>query len=224
MPIVLYGTRDSQYSVAVLCALRFKKLAYRMVEPRSREDYRRFSPETGLLPVIEIDGERTSDSKRILDLLDVRFPEPPLVSSDARVAREQIRLESWISQTFSFYVTRWLRARFGAASAPGGAPGAFSALGLIGEDGKVRPEVYDASDGGPGPEFERRIDDLANFLGSRPFFYSDRPGRADFVVFGCLHPMYGDVYAGSRALLERWPALVAHCARVLDATGGFDTG
>ena len=43
---------------------------FELVEPTSPADLRRWNPETGLLPVIEIDGERTHDSPVILDRLD----------------------------------------------------------------------------------------------------------------------------------------------------------
>ena len=53
------------------------------VEPTSPEDYRRLSPETGLLPLLALESERIPDSAAILDFLDERFPDPPLVSGDA---------------------------------------------------------------------------------------------------------------------------------------------
>jgi len=223
--IVLYGPRLTPYTVKVQRALAFKKLSYELVEPSSQEDYRRWSPETGLLPVIDVQGRRIPDSARILDFLDERFPEPPLLSSDPRVAREQRGLETWISETFDFYVMRWIRARFlGASDAPpaDGPVGPMGRLGLIGPDGQLRREVFDTSAGGPGPEFERRLDDLVKLLGPRAFFFADQPSRADLAVFSSLFTMYHDIYPGGRALLERRPALIAHFERVLAATGGRD--
>ena len=37
----------------------------------------------------------------------------------------------------------------------------------------MRPEVFDTSDGSPGPDFEGSVDELAKFLGARPYFFSD---------------------------------------------------
>lgn len=216
--IVLYGPRLTPYVVKVERALRWKKLPFEAVEPTSLADYRRWSPETGLLPVLEVDGERVHDSTRILDFLDRRFPQPPLLSADPRVAREQRRLESWVSETFSFYVMRWIRSRFRAPEEPGAPPATMSGLGLIGSDGQLRPEVFDTADGGPGPEFERRLEDLEAFLGERPFFFSDRLSRADIAVFASFHSMATDLYPGGRALLARHPRLLAHHERVDGAT------
>jgi len=222
--IVLYGPRFTPYTVKVQRALLLKKLPYELVTPTRQEDYRRWSPETGLLPVIQVAERRVQDSARILDFLDERFPEPPLVSPDPRVAREQRGLETWITETFDFYVMRWIRARLAGVHEPPpeteGPLGPMARLGLIGPDGQLRREVFDTSGGGPGPEFERRLDDLAKLLGPRSFFFADRPSRADLAVFGSFFAMYNDVYPGGRELLDTRPALLAHFERVMAATGG----
>jgi glutathione S-transferase len=207
--------------------LRVKRLPFELVEPKSPDDYRRLSPETGLLPVLELDGQRIPDSSAILDFLDERFPEPPLLSADPRVAREQRRLEGWIDETFSFYILRWVRARVGAAapsSMPGGGfpLGPMARMGLIGADGKLSPEVFDTADGGPGPEFVRRLSDIDQLLGPRAYFFAERISRADLAVYGALSVMYRDVYPGARALLDAHPRLVAHIERVLAETGGAE--
>ena len=109
--ITVYGTAVTPYTIKVMRALHWKRLPYALEEPQSADDYRRWSPKNGLLPVIDVDGTRVQDSAAILDLLDARFPDPPLVSADARVAREQRRLEHWIDETFPFYILRWMRSR-----------------------------------------------------------------------------------------------------------------
>src|SRR2546426_9555930 len=54
--IVLYGPRVMPLTEKVGRALRVKQLAFEVVEPASADDYKRLSPETGLLPVLEVDG------------------------------------------------------------------------------------------------------------------------------------------------------------------------
>ena len=95
-------------------------------------------------------------------------------------------------------------------------------LGLIAATESSTPEVFDTSDGGPGPEFVRRLDDLEHMLGSRRFFYADQLSRADLSVCGSLSVMYRDVYPGARALLAARKALFDHVERVLVATGGAE--
>jgi glutathione S-transferase len=180
-------------------------------------------------PAARARGRRRADpdSAAILDYLDEHHPEPPLLSADARVAREQRQLERWFDETFPFYILRWMQRRVGTRvplTAPGGDGfplGPLAQLGLI-RDGKLSPEVFDTSDGGPGPEFVRRLDDLAHMLGKRRFFYADELSRADLSVCGSLSVMYRDVYPGARALIEARVTLFEHTERVLAATGGPD--
>jgi len=225
--IVLYGPRALPLTEKVGRALRVKGLAFAVVEPATAEDYQRLSPETGLLPVLEVDGARIPDSTAILDFLDERFPDPPLISTDARVAREQRRLEQWIDETLAFYILRWVRARIGSGVplrvAAGGFPaGSLWKLGLLDADGRLRSEVFDPRAGGPGPEFARRLDDLEQMLGARRYFYADRISRADLSVCASLLVMYRDAYPGARALLAARPGLLGHVERVLRETGGAE--
>lgn len=215
--ITLYGPAVAPYTVKVVRALHLKRLSYRLVEPERAEDYRRWSPRTGLLPVIDVVGTRVPDSAAILDLLDERFPEPPLVSPDPRTAREQRRLETWVGETFFYYLLRWLRMRTGASEVQGGDAegiGPFARLGLIGPDGRIRAETFDTRDGGPGPEFERRLADLAELLGERSYFFADRISRADLAVFATLEALVSNRYPGGRALVRRHPNLWRHTREV----------
>jgi len=223
--IVLYGPR-APLTEKVGRGLRLKGLGFELVEPASPEDYARLSPETGLLPLLEVDGVRTPDSAAILDFLDLHFPEPRLVSADPRVEREQRRLEQWIDETFAFYILRWVQSRVGPAAPPqlrGGFPlGSLARLRLIDSRGKLRPDLFSAKSGGPGPEFEHRLEDLGRLLGARPFFYADRISRADLSVCAALSVMYREIYEGARELLEARPRLLAYVERVLAATGGAE--
>jgi glutathione S-transferase len=225
--IVLYGPRGLPLTEKAGRGLRVKRLVFDLVEPERPEDYARLSPETGLLPLLEIEGRRVPDSAAILDFLDERFPEPPLLSADARTAREPRRLERGMDETFAYYMLRWVRSRLGP-SAPAPAPGGgfplgpLSRLGMIDAGGRLRPDVFDGEAGGPGPEFERSLRDLEGLLGARPFFFADRLSRADLSVHAALALMEREVYAGARALLAAYPRLRAHVERVAAATGGPD--
>lgn len=228
--IVLYGILETPYTQKVIRALRFKGLAFELHEPKSPEDIRRWSPETGLLPVAEIDGQHVTDSEAILDEIDRRVPEPRLLSKDPKIAREQQRLASWVGETVRFYMVRWVAARLGRAAVgtardeEGRALGPMARMGLIGDDGQLVPEAYDTSKVGFGPEFERRLEDLVGMLGEREWFFGGSLSRADLAVASSLSGMFTDRYPGSRALLERYPTLVRHYERVAAATGGQDLG
>ena len=214
--ITLYGAALTPYTIKVARALDWKRLPFTLEEPKSAEDYRRWSPQNGLLPVIDVDGTRVQDSAKILDLLEERFPEPPLLSSEPKVAREQRRLEQWVGEVFFYQLFRWVRSRVETAEPREGAGlGPLVRLGLIGPNGQLRPEIFDAARGGPGPEFEGELDKL---LGSRDWFFADRLSRADLAVYAALQGLARDRYPGGAALLRAHPRLERHGARVEAAT------
>jgi glutathione S-transferase len=217
--ITLYGSRLTPYTIKVERALHWKGLPFASEEPQSAEDYRRWSPKNGLLPVIELEGMRVQDSAAILDLLEQRFPEPPLLSPDPKLAREQRRLEQWVGETFFYHLFRWVRSRVGDAAEPrdGDGLGPMMRLGLIGPNGQLRREIFDATRG-PGPDFDDALGELRKLLGARAWFFADRMSRADLAVYAALQGLVSDRYPGGAALLGRYPALWRHYERVDAAT------
>jgi glutathione S-transferase len=217
--VTLYGPRDTPFVEKVERALRLKKLDYELVEPASPEDYRRWNPDTGLLPVARIGDERVADSTRILERLDQVFPEPPLLSADPKLAEAQRRLEDWCDETFFFYWLRWRRIYEAEANRP---PRKFGLWNWVSDLASGRSSLPRArSRDGLPPEAEdlvlelgRRCDDLVNLLSGRPFFYADRPGMADLAVYAMLEQMRrGGLPRGPLLLAER-PALMDFMQRV----------
>ena len=203
--ITLYGPIEAPFTAKVRGALALKKLEYTHRTPESPEDYKRWSPKTGLLPVIEIDGEWTEDSSKILDLLDERFPDPPLLAPETKIASSQRRLEEWAEATFIFYWVNYLRS-------------------LV-EQGDLPPHQR-ADDAATkrqrdqlGEEFPQRLDDLVNFLGSRPYFYADQPSRADLAVFSFLWNMAEAVTEEVAEEVESRPTLRDYVARMSKLLG-----
>ena len=220
--IVVYGPVRSPFIEKVAMALALKGLAFESVEPAGPEDFRRWNPETGLLPVMDADGERVPDSSGILDWLDERFPDPPLSARDSWTARSQRMLEVWTGETFYYYWVRWLRAEIEAgrrrpaeASAAGGD---LARLGILSHVGELLSS-RDLRGPGLGPEFARRLDDLAGFLGERPYYYADRVGRADLTVVAFLRSLASGIIPGGAQLLLARPALGALMDRVAADTG-----
>jgi glutathione S-transferase len=220
--IIVYGPPGSPFVEKVFLGLAFKGLhGAELVAPESAEDYRRWNPETGLLPLMDFEGTRVPDSSGILDFLDARFPEPPLLARDAWVARQQRQLESWIGETFFFYWVRWLRASVAPVlSSEPGLPRS-SELARLGILGRIAELMADppARAGDMGPEFERRLDDLVGFLGGRSFFHADRPSRADLTAAAFLGSLEAGSVPGGPRLLQKRPTLAALLARVRNATG-----
>jgi glutathione S-transferase len=235
--IHLYGLAAAPFTEKVLRALRLKRLSFELHEPATPEDYRRWNPATGLLPLLEVDGERVHDSTAILLRLDALFPEPPLLASDPRTATAQRRLEEWADESFFWYWLRWqgaqpqasaipvqralAEARPGADPPAAGMTHAVRALGA-----RLRRRFQ-----GPGParppdagrlrvELDQRLQDLVRLLAGRPFFYSERVSMADLAVFAMLRSLAADSIPGGARLLAGRPELLAYMRRVEHATGG----
>jgi glutathione S-transferase len=220
--LVVYGPSQAPFVTKVGYALAMKRLAYEVVEPSGPEDFQRWSPETGLLPVLEAGDTRIADSERILDWLDAQYPTPALVSRDPRVARAQRALEHWTGETFYYYWLRWLRALFDvpdlADHPTSGTSAKIGEMARLGVLSRVRERMAEREAEGTlvhmDVEFERRLDDLIGFLGNRPFFYADRPSRADLTVVAFLGSLEtGQIPGGHRMLGER-PVLGALSERV----------
>jgi glutathione S-transferase len=227
--ITLYGAARVPYTEKVRRALLYKRLPFDFQEPTSVEDYQRWNPKSGMLPVIHVGDEVIEDSTQILYMLDARYPDPPLLAADPTVASQQRQLEDWADQSFLWY---WMKYRRMIG-------GGELTLPLKGEapNQEVAPEMRSGplrrlrawlSAGGTWErpitglqrELGARMDDLVNFLGARPFFYSDRLSMGDLGVYAMLFTMRRDAIPGSARLLAERPSLVAFMARVEEATEG----
>ena len=205
-------------------ALLLKGIDFQPREPSGPEDYRRWSPDTGLLPVLEIDGQRTADSTDILFQLDALYPDPPLLAADPKIAEMQRQLEDWADESFLWYFVAFSRGRENenaSEDASGGRRKARlprflrSALAWLRSGGTwERPET--ALMRGLGD----RLDDLVKFLGGRSFFYADHISMADLGAYGMLHTLRLDSIAGSAKMLDERPALVEFMRRIERQTGG----
>jgi glutathione S-transferase len=187
--ITLYGPAEIPFTEKVRRALLYKGLEFELEEPSGPEDYRRWNPESGLLPVLEIDGEIYPDSTFILFKLDEIFPDPPLLSSDPRISGQQKQLEDWADENLLWYFNKWLRSKEaeGDAATP------------------------DASGGG----LVRRYAPLRRFLAwLRAGGTWERPEIAMM-----LYSMSLETIPGSEKLIMDRPPLVEFMRRVEAATG-----
>lgn len=81
---ILYDYWRSSASYRVRIALNLKGIDYesRQIDLREGEqksaEYRSINPQ-GFVPMLEIDGHRLTQSVAIINYLDIRFPNPPLI-------------------------------------------------------------------------------------------------------------------------------------------------
>lgn len=91
----LYSFFRSGTSHRTRIALNLKGLSYRLTpvdlrqQEHRRDDFLARNPQ-GLLPLLEVDGERLIQSPAILEYLDERWPEPPLLPAD-QLGRAKVR-------------------------------------------------------------------------------------------------------------------------------------
>ena len=84
---VLYDYYRSSAAYRVRIALNLKGVEYEsrpvnlLHSEQSADDYRALNPQ-GLVPMLEIDGHRLTQSLSIIVYLDQLFPDPPLMSRD----------------------------------------------------------------------------------------------------------------------------------------------
>ena len=141
------------------------------------------------------------------------------------MAAQQRQLEEWADESFLWYFMKYRRMAMGDDyEAP---------LPLAGEPAAVPPAPKRSSGRGAasrawlraGGTWERphtallrelalRLDDLANFLGARPFFYAERLSMADLAVYSMLVTLREDRIPGAALLLAARPTLVALLERV----------
>jgi glutathione S-transferase len=219
--LALYGQTNNPFTEKCRRALVFKKLDFELHVSTGPEDVKRWSPVTGLLPVMRIDDdELVSDSTNILLRLEQLCPEPPLLSSVPIVAAQQRNLEDWADESFLWYWQEWYRLE-AAAPAPA-PPGAWARLRRRFGGGATASAATRRAQAELLRGLDDRLSDLVNFLGSRRFFYSERVSMADLTVHGMLLTLRRDAIPGSARLLAARTALGEFMKRVEAETGGAE--
>jgi len=229
MTMSLFGSRLSPFVEKVARALALKGLAYSLVEPRSPADFKRWNPQTGKMPVLDVDGERVWDSTRILVRLDELRADPSLYDPDPAVAARQRFLEDWSDEALYWYV---MGLRWNAANASASADQVAATLPV---PSVLRPAirlVLTRQIGGQAKaqglqrlplavgldELGRRFDELLVWLGDRPFLFADRPSAADLAIFGQMSTLRSGPTPQGAALIDARPALGAWLGRIDTAT------
>lgn len=117
-----YWRSSAAYRVRIVLNLKGVEYASRPVNlaqgEQSRDDYHALNPQD-LVPTLEIDGQVLTQSLAIIDYLDARYPEPPMVSSDplerSRTLAQALVVAADIHPVNNLRILNALRADFGAS-------------------------------------------------------------------------------------------------------------
>ena len=111
MATTLYAVPVSNFCATVRLVLRLKGVAFdEMLPPDGYGSaaYKRIVP-TGTVPGLVDDAVTLSESAVIVDYLDARYPEPPLIPADAIAERARIR---WLARLHDIRIEPPLRVLF----------------------------------------------------------------------------------------------------------------
>ncbi len=193
----LYGAPLSPFVRKVRLLLAEKGLDYQLeaIAPFGQPAwYREISP-LGRIPALRDGDLALADSSVICQYLEERYPEPPNLQGDARQPR---------SGALAGKIRR-LRDR-----SPGHAddlpqPDTRPAMGQACEENDVRRALEE--------KLPAHFDYLENHLDGRAFFVGERLTLADLAIASQLVNLR---HAGENLDEQRWPALAAHFARMLE--------
>jgi glutathione S-transferase len=228
----LFGTRVSPFMEKVVCGLQWKGLQFEKVSLRTPIQLRRWSPQTGKVPVLEIDGERIYDSTLILRRLEALKPSPSFWSAEPVVAARQRMLEDWADESlyWQLMAERWCSECRAATLEEVAAdlpswiriiakstflPSRLGRAPVIQGFGRLPREVRLR-------EFEASLDDLVMQLAESPFFFAESLSAADIALYAQLRCVSSGPTPALARAVEARPTLVSHLVRVKNSTASVD--
>jgi glutathione S-transferase len=106
---ILYHIEISHFNEKARWALEYKRVSHVRRAPPPLMHMLWAIALTGkpTFPILKLDGEAISDSTRIIEALEVRFPEPPLYPVDQSERRRALELEDFFDEELGPYIRRW---------------------------------------------------------------------------------------------------------------------
>jgi glutathione S-transferase len=231
---LLYSMQLSWYSAKVRPYLRFKGIPFSERTPTAWEYYVEIPRHCGhaVVPiVITPDGEWLQDSSVIIERLEQRYPERPVVPSTPRQRFAAYLLELWADEfwlpagvharwSFPENYPKW-RDELSSAFAPGFPALIQRSLPLVLK--RFMQQVNRRLGATPEqvPQIERwmaqQLDHLDCHFATMPHLFGTRPSLADFSLAGpiCGHLRYDE--AAKRRLLQPRPHLLEWSERMASA-------
>lgn len=206
--------RFSPYCWRVKMALAHKGLAWEEIPCHFTEKDRLPEPNAGTVPVLVDDGMVVSDSWKIAEYLDERYPQKPLFDS-AQARSEALLIKFWIERTIHPFIARM---------------GVGDFLSVLHEKDKpyfrqtrekrfgMPIEQYMQTRDQARDGFRDALEPLRAMLAEQRYVAGNNPGYADYIVFGALQWMRcGSPYAS----LRQDDAVFGYRERLLDLYDGL---
>jgi len=237
LPVRFMGAPGSPYTRKMLALLRYRHIPHRfLVSERDTQGLPQ--PKVRLLPTFYLEGEgggveAVVDSTPLIRRFEQAFPERKVVPADPVTAFIDALLEDyadeWLTKAMFHY--RWRYAadtekageilpRWRAISAPESAlqrakamvqERQISRLYVVGSNDTTAP-IIEAS-------YARFLDLFRSLLERQPFLMGDRPGAADFGVYGQLTQLAIFDPTPAALTLERAPRVRAWVDLIDDLSG-----
>lgn len=208
------GLRFSPYCWRVKMALAHKGLAWKEIPWHFTEKDCLPEPNAGTVPVLVDDGTVVSDSWKIAEYLDERYPQKPLFDS-AQARSEALLIKFWIERTVHPFITRM---------------GVGDFLSTLHEKDKayfrksrekrfgMPIEQYMQTRDQARDDFRDALGPLRAMLAEQPYVAGNNPGYVDYIVFGILQWMRcGSPYPS----LQQDDAVFEYRERLLDLYDGL---
>ena len=237
-PLTLLGAPGSPYSRKMRALLRYRRIPHRWVIRNSRHDPQPSLP-VSLIPVLLIPGAAGAEPEPMLDStfqirrLEELSRERSVLPPDPALAFLDFLLEDyadeWLTKAMFHY--RWsfeadvnkaskVLPRWSKTSAPDEKVAPLSKLfrdrqvgrrGVVGINETTAPLIEDS--------YRRLLCALDSHLAQSSFVTGERPGTADFALFGQLSQLVLFEPTSTAVAVEVAPRVVAWCEVVEDLSG-----
>jgi glutathione S-transferase len=236
IPIV--GMPGSPYSRKMRALLRYRRIPYAWITPGSREGGALPRPRVELLPQLVLPGDdgtlaAVTDSSPLIRRLEALHAGRSVIPPDPAVAFLDAVVEDyadeWLTKAMFHYrwafppdvaqgaaiLPRWFRATGSNADAAAAgkqfADRQVGRLAVVGSNATTAPAIEES--------YRRLLALLDARLADTRFLLGDRPGTADFALYGQLTQLVGFDPTPRAIALETAPRIVAWVDLVEDLSG-----
>jgi glutathione S-transferase len=226
--IRLYDWGPSPFCRKVRTVLNYKSVAYdklHVLGPRIFEVKRR--GRVGKVPALEIDGQIFVDSTDICLELERRFPSPPIVPADAKLAATCHLIEDWSDESLYFIGLhfQWLDEEGAPMVARAFARSLFGRVAHRFYRRRIRAQVVGHGTGRkPAAMIEadlrRDLATIERLAEPGPFLLGEHPFLCDFAVMSML--VYFSHAPKSGRILAEHGGIAAYMQRMRGAVSGFE--